>query len=428
LKYLYLKIGAVLLIILACVGGYMFWGGDLAPQDIKEVNEEDDWIRGTDRINILLLGTDTEIGHKSRTDTIILASIDTRQKNLSILSIPRDTRVNIPGYGDNRINAANLLGGVELVKKTLSELLKVPIDYYVLTNFEGFVGIIDILGGVEIDVEQNMKCRVYDGVINLEKGLQRLDGEKALQYVRFRYDKLGDISRTQRQQKFLVALAKEMMQTKNVVKLPALIPQLQKTVETDLSLPQLLGLARDGKNYDLDNITVQTLPGNFATISGGSYWVVDMEKAPEIVLHVFAGQSEDIIDESIQVGKTEKPTKDVKSAQKKTDRNTDTMPDEGQHSEESNIPDKEELPEEDISGEHNSDTPPNEGEREDESPNMPPENNNPVTPPNDGEGEDSPETSPENSIQIELEQDESDSNDENHSDDIPGNPNDQVHS
>ncbi|MDD4752045.1 MAG: LCP family protein [Desulfitobacteriaceae bacterium] len=427
MKHLYWKIGAVLLIILACVGGYMFFGGNLAPQDIPEDNE-DDWIRGAGRINILLLGTDSDMGNESRTDTIILASVDTEQKKLSILSIPRDTRVNIPGYGDNRINAANQIGGVELVKETISELLKVPIDYYVLTNFDGFIGIIDILGGVEIDVEQNMKCRVYDGVINLEKGIQRLDGEKALQYVRFRYDKLGDISRTQRQQKFLVALAKEMMQAKNVVKLPALIPQIQKTVETDLTLPQLLGLARDGNNYDLDNITVQTLPGNFATINGGSYWVVDMDKTPEVVLSVFAGQNENIIDESIQVVKTEKPKppkkplEDAKAEQ--PDDNDSIIPEGGSAPDNSDLPGEEGLQEEDI-----SDNPPNDGEPEDGPTETPPDNNTPEPPPNDDEAEDkSPDAPSEDGDPTEQNGSDGDDNTSGGTQKKPGGNTDQVSS
>lgn len=426
MKSLPLKIGAALLIIIACVGGYMFFGGDLDPQDKKE-EDQDDWIRGAGRINILLLGTDSEIGNESRTDTIILASVDTEQKKLSFLSIPRDTRVNIPSYGDNRINAANHLGGVELVKETISKLLKVPIDYYVLTNFEGFIGIVDILGGVEIDVEQNMKCRVYDGVINLEKGIQRLDGEKALQYVRFRYDKLGDISRTQRQQKFLVALAKEMMQAKNVVKLPALIPQLQKTVETDLTLAQLLGLARDGNNYDLDNITVQTLPGNFATINGGSYWVVDMEKTPEVVLHVFAGQNENIIDESIQVVKTEKPKppkKPLKDAKaKQPDDNDSTVPKGGA------VPDDSDLPGEEGSEEDIPDTPPNDGEPEDGPNETPPDNNNPAPPPSDDEAEDkSSDTPSEDGDQTEQNGSDGDDNTSGGTPKKPGGNTDQVSS
>ncbi|MEL7568026.1 MAG: LCP family protein [Dehalobacterium sp.] len=301
LKYRYLIV--LVLVIILGLSAYAYY----APRSLDSPDASDmepgqeDWIRGKGRINILLLGTDEDIGTDSRTDTIILASLDRENNKISLLSIPRDTRVNIPGFGENKINSANLLGGVDLVKESISNLIKVPIDFYVLTNFEGFKGIVDTLGGVEIDVEQNMKYRVYDGMIDLKKGLQRLDGEKALQYVRFRHDKLGDISRTQRQQKFLTALAKEMMQAKNIVKLPVLIPKLNEAVKTDLSITQMVGLAQEFGNYDLSSITVQTLPGNFVNINGGSYWYVDEEKAHQMVLEVFAGKSGEIIDNNINV-------------------------------------------------------------------------------------------------------------------------------
>ena len=276
---------------------------------------QEDWIRTKGRINILLLGTDQDLETNSRTDTIILASVDTVQKKVSLLYSTRDTRVNIPGFGENKINAANLLGGTELVKATISNLIKVPIDYYIITNFEGFKDIVDTLGGVEIDVEQNMRYRAYDGMIDLKKGVQRLDGEKALQYVRFRHDKLGDITRTQRQQKFLTALAKEMIQAKTILKLPALIPKLKEAVGTDLSVTQMIGLAKELANYDLSTITVQTLPGNFVDLNGASYWYVDEAKAHQVVLEVFAGNSTDVIDNDIKVN-TGSQTRDKKEEKK----------------------------------------------------------------------------------------------------------------
>lgn len=299
LKSRYGYIIALVMVIIFGISAYSFYvTKSLKPPEVSDIQPgQEEWIRGKDRINILLLGTDDDLGTNSRTDSIILASLDTNNKKVSLLSIPRDTRVNIPGYGYNRINSANALGGVDLTKSSISNLIKVPIDYYVMTNFEGFKGIVDTLGGVEIDVEQNMKYRTYDGMIDLKKGVQRLDGDKALQYVRFRHDKLGDITRTQRQQKFLTALAKEMLQAKNIVKIPVLIPKLNEAVKTDLSISQMIGLAKEFGNYDLNSITVQTLPGNF--INGDTYWHVDDQKAHQMVLEVFAGKSADIIDNNI---------------------------------------------------------------------------------------------------------------------------------
>lgn len=304
----------VLLVLTTAVTLVLFYGSEFS----KETKKGDNWVWAQDRINILLLGTDQELGIKSRTDSIIVASIDTKNKKVGLLSIPRDTLVNIPGYGENKINAANQLAGVNLVKETLEKLTRVPIDHYILTNFTGFKEIVDALGGVEIDVEQDMKYHVYDGMIDLKKGQQRLDGDKALQYVRFRHDKLGDISRTQRQQKFLVALAKEMTRPKNLIKLPLLVPKLPKAVKTDLSVSQMISLARDAENYDSANITVQTLPGNFATIKGVSYWCVDTQKAHQVVLELFAGKADgQIIDTAVNLGSGTTKSQTSGSADKK---------------------------------------------------------------------------------------------------------------
>lgn len=297
----------LLLFALVITGGWSLWS--LFNND-KIVDEKGKF---KDRINILLLGIDSKLDIRSRADTIILASLDTQNKKISLLSIPRDTLVDIPGHRENRINAANQLGGIELMEETVTGLLGIPLDYYVVTNFEGFKNIVDTLGGVEIDVEKDMKCRVYDGQINIKKGLQRLNGETALQYVRFRRDQLGDISRTQRQQKFLFALAKEVFETKNPVKLSMLVPQLRDVVETDMGLKEMVALGRDFKNYDLSSMTVQTLPGNFASKNGVDYWFVDKGKTLQIVQQVFSGQTEeDIIDPSIKIsggGRTKKSSK-----------------------------------------------------------------------------------------------------------------------
>jgi LCP family protein required for cell wall assembly len=327
LKYRYL-IGIMIVILSVLAYAFYLSLNIDTPPETSHNNEEENWIREKGRINILLLGTDQDLKTNSRTDTIILASLDTINKKVSLLSIPRDTRVNIPGFGENRINAANILGGVDLVKQTISGLINVPIDYYVITNFEGFKGIIDTLGGVEIDVEQNMKYRTYDGMIDLKKGVQRLDGEKALQYVRYRHDKLGDITRTQRQQKFLTALAKEMIQAKTIFKLPALLPKLSEAVNTDLSIKQMMALAKEFGSYDLTSITVQTLPGNFVDLNGASFWYVDPEKSRQVVMEVFAGKSTNIIDKDININSGSKS-----QAPRKKENPTDQSPQEEENSE-----------------------------------------------------------------------------------------------
>lgn len=238
------------------------------------------------RINVLLLGMDARPGEeKARTDTIILASIDRDTKKVALVSIPRDSRVQLPGHGWDKINSAYLYGGAAMTQKVVGDLLGISVPYYMVTNFNGFQGIVDTLGGVEIDVDKRMYYPDED--IDLQPGLQRLDGHDALSYVRYRYDALGDITRTERQQRFLTALAKEAAQMKTVTKLPKLIPQLRENVDTNLGLSDMLFLAQVAAGIDPANIATQTLPGDFLDIDEASYWEPDRVKSKTVIAQLF---------------------------------------------------------------------------------------------------------------------------------------------
>ncbi|MHB9094198.1 MAG: LCP family protein [Eubacteriales bacterium] len=240
------------------------------------------------RLNVLLLGVDARPGEKdARTDSIILISIDRDTKKIAMVSIPRDTMVEIEGHGTNKINAANVFGGAELARQTVENLLGVEIPYYIKTNFNGFKEIIDTLGGVDIDVEKRMYYPSEN--INLKAGLQRLDGYNALGYVRFRHDALGDIGRTERQQKFLSALAKEMLRARTIIKAPVLIPKLMDAVETNLGAGDAILVARAASNLDSNNIITATLPGTFYNYKGASYWKIDESKAKIVLNELFEG-------------------------------------------------------------------------------------------------------------------------------------------
>ncbi len=238
------------------------------------------------KINILLLGIDARPGEKNtRTDAMIVANIDRDAKKVSLLSIPRDTMVEIPGHGKAKINSANEYGGPELAVESVEKILDTKIDFWVKTNFNGFQDIVDTLGGVTIDVEKKMPYQdPTDGTnINLKPGIQRLDGKHALDYVRYRHDALGDISRTQRQQKFLKALAKEILQPSTVLKLPKLIPDIMANVETNLTTKQMVALAKFSTQLDGNmEIASQTLPGQFYN-NRGSYWKYNEDKAKVVL-------------------------------------------------------------------------------------------------------------------------------------------------
>lgn len=246
------------------------------------------------RINVLLLGIDAREGETmARSDTIIMASIDPKSKQISLLSIPRDTRVEIPGHGMDKINSASAYGGPELTMKVVSNLVGVPLKNYVMTNFSGFENIVDVLGGVTLDVEQDMYHPDETDLANeidLSKGLQRLDGEKAIQYVRYRGYVQGDIDRTKHQQIFLMALAKEILQPSTITKLPKLIPEINKYVKTNMSTSEMIKMASTIKSIEEYKMVSQTLPGRNISIGDGSYWGVDPAEAKQLVVKLFNGE------------------------------------------------------------------------------------------------------------------------------------------
>lgn len=255
-------------------------------------------------INILVMGIDARNAKEnSRSDTMIVASIDSVTKKVAMVSIPRDTRIKNSAGKYDKINSVNYLEGPEAACREVSKLLDVPIDYYVVTNFGGFGDIVDALGGVHINVEENM--RHADPVnpalaINISKGYQYLDGKQALAFVRYRGGATADIGRTENQQKFIKALAAEMMQSKTILKLPQLIPEIKENVRTNLPLQDMIYLANMAQKLDMENIAAQTLPGYFYhdNITGASYWEADKKIASILIESLLRGETFQVVGEA----------------------------------------------------------------------------------------------------------------------------------
>jgi LCP family protein required for cell wall assembly len=245
------------------------------------------------RFTVLLVGLDRRPGETtlSNTDTLLVASVNTLNGKVALLSIPRDTQVTVPGFGKDKINAAARVGkGIKTTTALIEGIIGQSIDGHVITNFNGFKSIIDTLGGITLNVEKNMYYvtgDTSDGVINLKKGTQRLNGLQALQYARFRQDALADISRTARQQAVIKAIGKEFLQVKTVPKLPWLVPQIAKSVETNLSISQLWEMTNFLLRIENPEISSQTLPGNFLIENDISYWKVDPQKSRAVVKKLF---------------------------------------------------------------------------------------------------------------------------------------------
>ncbi|MED1953149.1 LCP family protein [Brevibacillus centrosporus] len=298
----------IVLVVVAVSAGYYGYSFYQFAQDIQEPNvitppppdggaatkaaEIPQW-DGNDRVNILLMGVDRR-GMKNnglpRSDSMMLVSVDPVTKRFDLFSILRDTYVDIPGNGSSRINAAIVDGGPELAMKTVSQFTGLPVDRYVITDFEGFKALIDAVGGVELDVEKNMYYHdptdkgVYD--INLKKGLQQLDGNKALQYVRFRHDATSDYTRTERQRKLLAAVADQMKKGTTLLQLPSILKEVTPYVQTNISTMDMLKLSALGLNLNTQNPGQYQLPpmGMFReSHRAGSVLVPDVDQVQAFI-------------------------------------------------------------------------------------------------------------------------------------------------
>ena len=279
----------VLILIIIAIGAAVAYGKFFSTKDLvpeRSVAYRDD------RINVLVIGTDRGADSPNdtgRADSIMVFNLDLKNKKVNALSIPRDSRVEIPGRENKtKINHSYAYGGVDLTKETVENLLGIPIDYYAETNFAGFEQIVDTLGGVEIDVPIRMKTHTYYGDIDLEPGLQTLNGQEALGFVRYRYDAGGDIARAERQQQFLKAVFEKTVSGSNILKLPELLPQILEAVDTDFSTTQLITLAKEFREINLDtDLHTEVLAGDSETIGGASYWLIDEDAMQETVQRLF---------------------------------------------------------------------------------------------------------------------------------------------
>ena len=284
------KIFLFALIFLAAFGLGKIIGGQFTGQSVQTR------ISGGKQVNILLMGIDARSNEtNSRSDTMILASIDGKNKKVALVWIPRDTRVEVSPKRYDKINSVNYIKGPEAACKVVSDLLGIPVNYYVVSNFNGFAKIIDILGGVDINVEHDMYHWDPDPKlqINLSQGQQRLDGQQALSFVRFRGVPTADIGRTGLQQTFVKALAEEVLQGSTILKLPRLLPEIAKNVHTNIPADDMIYLAKTARDFKTEDMITQTLPGYSYTdpASGASYWQADEKIANGLVAALFAGET-----------------------------------------------------------------------------------------------------------------------------------------
>lgn len=276
---------------------------DLPPAVSLEGHDLEDLAVSNERLNILLLGIDRRPKEPGpfRTDTMILLSFDLTNKTASMLSLPRDLWVTIPGYWEDRINTAHVIGdargypggGIALAKKTVQHNLGVPVHRAVRIDFQGFVKLIDAIGGVTIDVPS----RVYDArypdnnygymVVDIPAGVQQMDGERALQYARSRHGS-SDYDRMARQQQVILAARDKILSLHfNLAKIPEMLSLLGDSIYTDLPLSDILVLADMAMEIKAENIRHAVIDATMTRTvtlnSGAMVEVADWAKVRNLV-------------------------------------------------------------------------------------------------------------------------------------------------
>jgi polyisoprenyl-teichoic acid--peptidoglycan teichoic acid transferase len=210
--------------------------------------------------NILLLGSDAREGEKaSRADTIMIAHYNEDKGTYKLTSIMRDIYVSIPAEGKHKINSAFMRGGPELMRKTIKENFDIDLQYYAIVDFQGFVQLIDeaFPKGVEINVEKRMEANVD---VPLEPGLQKLNGDQMLSFVRFRHDAIGDFGRVQRQQQALQAIGDQLSGIQTIPKLPKLVGVVKPYINTNMNTGDILFMAKDFFGKDRGTIETFRIP------------------------------------------------------------------------------------------------------------------------------------------------------------------------
>ena len=268
----------------AAVNAFLLPSGD---QNIAGMDQE-----MLDNINILVLGCDEREGDSAaRADVIMVATIRPEAKEVSVFSIPRDTRVAIKGHNQDKINHAMAYGGIPLILDSVENLLNIKIDHYVKVNFDGFINVIDALGGVNIEVP----CRMYKPLeaIDLLPGYQTLSGSEALAFVRWRGDGTGDYGRIERQQEFLTAVTGKVreMSMKQVLGVASAV---MDSIETDMSIKQMTSYGVNLLGIGSEDIHTYSFVGSELWLHGVNYVEPDMDAIAEIVDKMQHGEPEPV--------------------------------------------------------------------------------------------------------------------------------------
>ena len=244
------------------------------------------------RINVLLLGMEHE-----HSDTIMVASYDTKSKTADIISIPRDTYVDRDGFvnsANNKINVIYTVKGIEGLEESILSITGMRVDKYVTIDYDGLRAAVEAVGGVEVDVPFHMRYTdPYSDPpldIDIPEGLQTIDGSNVMEFLRFRktnyagykgYDE-GDLGRIEAQQNFIKAAIKKALS----FKLPKVVAEIYPHVSTDFTLSEATSLAMSAIGFSADNVNSHVLPGHTQTINGLSFYLINQEETKDLVYSI----------------------------------------------------------------------------------------------------------------------------------------------
>lgn len=284
----------------------MVWSGFIYNTVIKAQGEDDEEVYkenfidrlmdGKEDITFLVMGVDSKDAKNAsntRTDTMMLCKANKSTGEISILSIPRDTKARIRGRrNDEKINHAHAYGGPELSVKTVKDLLGVDLEYYVRVDYKIVKEYVNLIDGVEVYVPMDMKYSdpVADPplYIDLKQGQQVLYGDEALQFLRFRKGYADqDLGRIKAQQQFVAAAIEKTLRPANIVNIPQMIKTYYDYVDTNIPFDVVMKFAMKAKNFSSDKVNMATLPGDGEYIGGVSYFILNEEESSKLVNAMF---------------------------------------------------------------------------------------------------------------------------------------------
>ena len=339
------KVLIILLLILIALVGFIAYrtqknGGGMQGLLSTLVGHDENTLKDLDTLQVLLMGVSTDNGLKL-TDTIIVASYDPKTQKASLLSIPRDTFVgtNIKtGGGNDKINSLYQRGGAQKTIDAINEITGLDLKYYMVIDNQALIKLVDVIGGVEFEVPYVPGGMIYDDPsqdlhINLEPGLQLIDGNKAEQLLRFRKNNKNqtypeeyggdDYGRMRTQREFIIATAKQTIQAKNVFKIGEIVDLVYEYVDTNLSISAIKDYIPYAINVDINGIQSAYLPGvSVGPPQGVPYWFfqVDEEETEELVQQLY--YSTDTTDTAGENGTEDSGTDSTSGTSSSSDNNT----------------------------------------------------------------------------------------------------------